>query len=185
MCIRDRASCDAVIVGGGTVRADDPLLTSRGRRDPEPLRVVMSQGLDLPDHARLWDPSAAPTLVAHGPEAGPEGRERLDGLGVERLELTVCEPTTLLETLAGRGCNQVLWECGPTLATEVVRQRAVQQLAVVIAPKLLGGCEARTPLHDLGLVEVKGAQAWQVGDLMMSGDDLIWSLDECEEDGSG
>ncbi|MFO7628029.1 MAG: bifunctional diaminohydroxyphosphoribosylaminopyrimidine deaminase/5-amino-6-(5-phosphoribosylamino)uracil reductase RibD, partial [Prochlorococcaceae cyanobacterium] len=40
-----RAQCDAVIVGGGTVRADDPLLTSRGRRTPEPLRVVLSRQL--------------------------------------------------------------------------------------------------------------------------------------------
>ena len=180
-----RASCDAVIVGGGTVRADDPLLTSRGRRDPEPLRVVMSQGLDLPPHARLWDPSAAPTLVAHGPEAGPEGRERLDGLGVERLELPVCEPTTLLETLAERGCNQVLWECGPGLATAVIRQRAVQQLAVVIAPKLLGGHPARTPLDDLELEEVRGAMVWRSQGVGKTGMDLIWSLDTRQGEGSG
>ena len=47
-----RARCDAVIVGGGTVRADDPLLTSRGRRSPEPLRVVFSRSLDLPPGAK-------------------------------------------------------------------------------------------------------------------------------------
>ena len=62
-----RAGCDAVIVGGGTVRADNPLLTSRGRRSPEPLRVVLSRSLDLPSQAQLWDTSLAPTLLAHGP----------------------------------------------------------------------------------------------------------------------
>ena len=62
-----RAGCDAVIVGGGTVRADNPLLTSRGQRDPEPLRVVLSRSLVLPELAQLWDQTFAPTLVAHGP----------------------------------------------------------------------------------------------------------------------
>ena len=59
-----RSQCDAVIVGGGTVRLDDPLLTSRGRRTPEPLRVVLSRSLDLPFKAQIWDASVAPTLVA-------------------------------------------------------------------------------------------------------------------------
>ena len=112
---RLRARCDAVIVGGGTVRADDPLLTSRGRRDPELLRVVLSRGLDLPEQARLWQQAEAPTLVAHGPDATAAARERLDALGVERLELAACEPSQLLEALALCGCNRVLWECGPEL----------------------------------------------------------------------
>jgi diaminohydroxyphosphoribosylaminopyrimidine deaminase/5-amino-6-(5-phosphoribosylamino)uracil reductase len=74
-----RSRCDAVVVGGGTVRADNPLLTSRGRRTPEPLRVVLSRGLDLPAQAHLWTTGDAPTLVAHGPEAPAERRLLLDG----------------------------------------------------------------------------------------------------------
>ena len=62
-----RAGVDAVIVGGGTVRADNPLLTSRGQRNPEPLRVVLSRTLELPKAAQLWDQTSAATLVAHGP----------------------------------------------------------------------------------------------------------------------
>jgi diaminohydroxyphosphoribosylaminopyrimidine deaminase/5-amino-6-(5-phosphoribosylamino)uracil reductase len=154
---RLRAGCDAVIVGGGTVRADDPLLTSRGRRRPEPLRVVLSRGLQLPDSARLWDQGVAPTLVAHGPEAPMEGRQRLDRLGVERLELPRCEPLSLMEALAARGCNQILWECGPALAAAALRQGCVQRLTAVIAPKLLGGIAARTPLGDLNLVAMEEA----------------------------
>ena len=144
---RLRAGCDAVIVGGGTVRADDPLLTSRGQRQPEPLRVVLSRSLDLPEQARLWDVEAAATLVAHGPELG----DRALPNGPERLLLEQCEPEALMQALADRGCNRVLWECGPELAAAALRQGCIQEVAAVIAPKLMGGHAARTPLGDLGL----------------------------------
>lgn len=173
---RLRATCDAVIVGGGTVRADDPLLTSRGRRSPEPLRVVLSRRLALPPQARLWDQGAAATLVAHGPQASAAARAQLDGQGVERLELERCEPEALLRALAARGCNQVLWECGPELAASAVRQGCVQRLAAVVAPKLLGGQAARTPLGELGLEEVNDARLWHSDGLQALGPDLLWQL---------
>ncbi|MFM8674886.1 MAG: bifunctional diaminohydroxyphosphoribosylaminopyrimidine deaminase/5-amino-6-(5-phosphoribosylamino)uracil reductase RibD, partial [Vulcanococcus sp.] len=172
-----RARCDAVIVGGGTVRADDPLLTSRGRRDPEPLRVVLSRRLDLPVQARLWNQNAAATLVAHGPEAPPDAIGRLEACGVERLELPRCEPLQLLEALAERGCNQVLWECGPELAAAALSQGCVQRIAAVTAPKLLGGLAARTPLGDLELSDVSEAQPWSGDQLERLGDDLLWWLE--------
>ena len=141
-----RSRCDAVIVGGGTVRSDDPLLTSRGRTTPEPLRVVLSRSLDLPAKAQLWDSSVAPTVVAFGPEAA----DREVPPGAESLRLEVCDPLHLMDALARRGCNRVLWECGPELAAAALRQGCVQELAAVVAPKLLGGVAARTPLADLG-----------------------------------
>lgn len=173
---RLRASCDAVIVGGGTVRADDPLLTSRGQRQPEPLRVVLSRRLDLPEGARLFDQSVAPTLVAHGYGAPGRPRFRLDALGVERLVLEPCDPDTLMQALAERGCNQVLWECGPELAATALRQGCIQQLAAVVAPKLLGGDAARTPLGDLQLVDVNDAAGLTDGGLQRLGQDLLWQL---------
>jgi diaminohydroxyphosphoribosylaminopyrimidine deaminase/5-amino-6-(5-phosphoribosylamino)uracil reductase len=171
-----RADSEAVIVGGGTVRADDPLLTSRGRRHPEPLRVVMSRGLDLPEAARLWDPAVAATLVAHGPEAPLDRRQSLDAIGVERLEMAACEPAPLLEVLAQRGCNQVLWECGPELAAAALRQGCVQEVAAVIAPKLLGGRPAHTPLGDLGQMTIAAAELWGHGQIMRLGHDMLWQL---------
>ncbi len=254
-----RARCDAVIVGGGTVRSDDPLLTSRGRRTPEPLRVVLSRSLDLPPQAQLWDIGLAPTLVVHGPEAPQAAREAIDRLAgaathpasgdelprstgsggslpqarlamggpaaeadagpalrrqedaagnlprvsttsgsvspgcnaspgcdaagavavgrLERLELPVCEPQALLQALAERGCNTVLWECGPELAAAALQQGCVQQVAAVIAPKLLGGLAARTPLGDLGLESMAQVVTWRERGLSRHGDDLLWQLD--------
>ena len=185
-----RAGCDAVIVGGGTVRADDPLLTSRGRRASDPLRVVLSRSLDLPEAAQLWDQAVAPTLVAHGPMGAPaqqEGEARamaicalLDRLGVNRLELAACEPAPLLEALAARGCNRVLWECGPELAASALRQGCVQELAVVIAPRLLGGLAARTALGDLGLEGLDQVQSWRALERRDLGSDLLWELESPE-----
>jgi diaminohydroxyphosphoribosylaminopyrimidine deaminase/5-amino-6-(5-phosphoribosylamino)uracil reductase len=178
---RLRAECDAVIVGGGTVRHDDPLLTSRGRRTPEPLRVVLSRSLDLPQEARLWDISSAPTLVAHGPGAPAERCAALDRRGVERVELAACEPRALLDALAARGANQVLWECGPELAAAALGQGCVQRVAAVVAPKLLGGVAARTPLGDLGLTELAQAPSWHQATLDRCGVDWIWTLAEPED----
>jgi len=154
-----RAQCDAVIVGGGTVRADDPLLTSRGSRSPEPLRVVLSRSLDLPAAAQLWHQDVAATLVAHAAGVNADSELKLladlqrQGVQLEALER--CEPLALLNALAGRGCNQVLWECGPALASVALQQGCVQEIAAVIAPKLLGGQLARTPLGDLGFTAME------------------------------
>ena len=178
-----RSQCDAVIVGGGTVRADNPLLTSRGLRSPEPLRVVLSRSLDLPATAQLWDTSLAPTLVAHGPQAEPAARARLERKGrdqtnLECLELASCTPKALLAALADRGCNQVLWECGPELAASALKEGCVQEIAAVIAPKLMGGLPARTPLGDLGFEHMAQVPGWQALAPVSLGADLLWRLEQ-------
>jgi diaminohydroxyphosphoribosylaminopyrimidine deaminase/5-amino-6-(5-phosphoribosylamino)uracil reductase len=173
---RLRAGCDAVIVGGGTVRTDDPLLTSRGLRAPEPLRVVLSRSLQLPISAQLWEQTPAPTLVAHGPEAPPQACTALDQRGVARLELPSCSPRLLLEALATRGCNQVLWECGPELAAAALREGCVQEVAAVIAPKLMGGLPSRTPLGEMGYGTMAEVPLWQAQAPKPLGRDWLWQL---------
>jgi diaminohydroxyphosphoribosylaminopyrimidine deaminase/5-amino-6-(5-phosphoribosylamino)uracil reductase len=114
--------------------------------------------------------------VAHGPEAPLDRRQWLDAIGVERLELPACQPAPLLEALARRGCNQVLWECGPELAAAALRQTCVQEVTAVIAPKLLGGQPARTPLGELGLVSIDAAEPWGHGQIRRLGMDLVWQF---------
>ena len=149
-----RSICDAVIVGGGTVRSDNPLLTSRGLSSPEPLRVVLTRSLNLPSNAQLWNTSRAKTLIAYGSDASRDSLLQLPA-APELLPLKSADPLELLNALSGKGCNRVLWECGPGLATSAIQKGCVQELAVVVAPKILGGTSAMNPLDSLGFTSMK------------------------------
>jgi diaminohydroxyphosphoribosylaminopyrimidine deaminase / 5-amino-6-(5-phosphoribosylamino)uracil reductase len=132
---RLRATCDAVVVGSGTVLADDPQLTVRdaeGRvTDRRPLRVVVDRGGRVPPTARVLD-EAAPTHVSRAPG-----------------------PREVLAELFDRDVRRVLLEGGPTLAAAFLRAGLVDEALVHLAPKLLG---AGAPLvGDLGIGTIAGA----------------------------
>jgi diaminohydroxyphosphoribosylaminopyrimidine deaminase/5-amino-6-(5-phosphoribosylamino)uracil reductase len=150
-----RVGCDAIVVGGNTVRQDNPLLTSR--RLPTPLRVVMSRSLELPRNANLWDTAIAPTLVCTEASANPEMQQFLRSRGVEVLELIPLTPPTVMAHLYDLGYLSVLWECGGTLAAQAIRDGSIQKLIAFIAPKLIGGTSAPSPIGDLGLTQMTDA----------------------------
>lgn len=149
---RLRSICDAVIVGGNTVRIDNPRLTSHRLEEARnPLRVVMSRTLELPEEARLWQTEDAPTLVLTQEGANPKFQQRLRERGVEVEELVELTPATAMERLYDRGFLSVLWECGGTLAARAIAEGVVQKAIVFIAPKIIGGTMAPSPVGELGL----------------------------------
>ena len=152
-----RAACDAVIVGGNTVRLDNPYLTSHHPDAHNPLRVVMSRTLDLPLDAHLWQTSDAPTLLLTEVEAHPDLQQQLVKKGVEVVELTPLTPTKVMEYLYDRQLSSVLWECGGTLAASAIADGAVQKVLAFIAPKIVGGKVAPSPVGDLGLATMTDA----------------------------
>ena len=135
--LRDRV--DAVLVGAGTARADDPALTTRlaGGRGHDPVRVVLDTDLRLPRRLRLFnEPSGAPTLVAHA-----SSRSRRLGAA----ELVACrrgpggvELGDLLAKLAARGITHLLVEGGGAVHARFLEQGLVDEVAIFVAPKLLG-----------------------------------------------
>jgi diaminohydroxyphosphoribosylaminopyrimidine deaminase / 5-amino-6-(5-phosphoribosylamino)uracil reductase len=152
-----RAACDGVIVGGNTVRLDNPYLTSHQEGAHNPLRVVMSRRLNLPENARLWQTADAPTLVLTEVGANPDFQELLRKLGVEIVEFTSLTPDQTMAYLYERGFCSVLWECGSTLAASAIAQGAVQKVLAFIAPKIIGGSIAPTPVGDLGFTTMTQA----------------------------
>jgi diaminohydroxyphosphoribosylaminopyrimidine deaminase / 5-amino-6-(5-phosphoribosylamino)uracil reductase len=146
-----RAGCDAVIIGGNTLRQDNPHLTSHQPGAPNPLRVVMTQNLDVPTEAILWDTSVAPTLVVTQTGTNRELQHRLRDRGVEILELDTLRPAQVMQHMYDRGCLSVLWECGGTLAASAIADGAIQKVLAFVAPKIVGGSIAPSPVGDLGI----------------------------------
>ena len=152
-----RAGCDAVIIGGNTLRRDNPHLTSHQPHTPNPLRVVMTHNLDVPKEAILWDVTIAPTLVVTRTGANPEMQSILRDRHVQVLELDQLKPSLVMEHLYDRGFLSVLWECGGTLAASAIADGAIQKVLTFIAPKIIGGNIAPSPVGDMGFRSMNDA----------------------------
>ena len=154
MVHRLRNQVDAVVVGAGTVIADDPALTCRMRGGRDPLRVIVDGRLRVSPRARaIRERSTAPTIVATTASASTARRRDLTGAGAEVLVLPGrggrLRLTRLLQTLSARGIVSVLIEGGADLAAAALRERVVDSLLLVSAPILIGG-EGRAMLGPLG-----------------------------------
>ncbi len=173
---RLRAFADAVIVGGNTVRLDDPQLTVRLAEGRNPLRVVLSRTLALPAEARLWlDQTTIPTLVFTGAQGNPQMRANLERLGVEVQVLDELTPAAVLEKLAARPCLSVLWECGGTLTWSALTDGSVQKVICFVAPCLVGGTQAYTPIAGAGFEKMHEALRLERLQVEPIGEDWIWS----------
>jgi len=143
-----RADFDAIIIGGNTLRKDNPILTTRGLKKIEPLRVVFTRTLDLPTEAYLWDTQLSNTLVVYDSSTANEGYLKRIPNNVEIEKISSDDPKLLSKILADKGCNKVLWECGPELATAAVKGGCIQEFITFIAPKILGGKNGMNPFSD-------------------------------------
>jgi diaminohydroxyphosphoribosylaminopyrimidine deaminase/5-amino-6-(5-phosphoribosylamino)uracil reductase len=170
-----RSHCQAIIIGGNTVRKDNPNLTCHGVSDRIPLRVVMSRSLDLPTVANLWNCDQAPTVVFTQPNPNRDIHNALTRQGVEIAELELLTPDFVMKNLYDRGHAQVLWECGGILAARALQDKSVQKLYAFIAPKIIGGVSAPSPIGDLGLTEMTQAIELKKLGLQSIGPD--WLLD--------
>ncbi|MEU3428242.1 bifunctional diaminohydroxyphosphoribosylaminopyrimidine deaminase/5-amino-6-(5-phosphoribosylamino)uracil reductase RibD [Streptomyces gardneri] len=164
---RLRAEADAVVVGSGTARADDPHLAVRGIEEAvQPLRVVVdTEATAVKPGARVLD-DAAPTLIAiaEDAETGLPDVVRLPRAG---RGLSV---PALLDALYERGVRSVLLEGGPTLAGAFVAAGAVDQVVGYLAPVLLGaGPQA---LADAGITTITEALRLDVTETVRIGTDI-------------
>lgn len=172
--LRDRV--DAILVGAGTARMDNPRLTVRleseqGRwirtvRSKPPLRVIMTTSGDLPMNLALLQPDLADnTCIIIGETAPQAVRQRLLDSGVQVLTSAVNAQGQLdfpsaLHALEQRGIHHVLLEGGAHLLGDAFDQQCLDHIAAFVAPKLLGGTGAPSPLAGQGFAKM--AQASQL-----------------------
>lgn len=182
---RLRARSCAIVTGSGTVLADDPRLTVRREDLPElsafdaaflerqpPLRVVLDRELRTPVDARLLQ---TPGVLLFSAAAAPEQRRAaLLAAGAECTSLPEVaaglDLAALLGLLAGRDCNEVLFECGPRLAAAVLAANLVDELWLYQAPLLLGA-RARA-MADLELERLAEGLRFEYREVTPMGGDL-------------
>ena len=111
--------------------------------------------LDLPSKSNLWDCSKAKTLVIYDSSTANESYLSRIPKCVEVEKVLSDNPEFISKILAERGCNKVLWECGPGLATAAIQSNCIQELITFIAPKILGGENSMNPLGDFEFKEMQ------------------------------
>jgi riboflavin-specific deaminase-like protein len=137
---RLRALCSAVIVGAGTVRFDDPMLTTRRVDGPNPLRVIFDPGRRLEPDYRLFTDETASTAYACGRMHLREGETRIGLATVIPLDsdAPVAAANELLVTLRQRGCFRLFVEGGGVTVSTFLEAGALDRLQITIAPVIIG-----------------------------------------------
>ena len=184
-----RASHDAVMVGAGTARADDPGLTVRGLGIGwQPVRVVVSRRLDLPLEGQLARTARdVPVWLCHGPDADRDLIAAWQGLGARLLACPVgpdrqIDPAGLLETLGAAGLTRVFCEGGGALAASLLLADVVDRLAMFGAGVALGA-EGWPALGAMGLGALSEAPRLRLARVEQLGGDVLslWEKDLRDE----
>lgn len=176
---RDR--CDAILVGIGTLLADDPQLTTRipdalaGRGGPHhPLRIVLDRQARTPATAQmLRSETPGETVIVVSERADQRRIETLRDAGAEVVALDDVPAPAVVDWLGARGINDLLIEGGGTVLGSFFDAGLVDRACVYIAPSIVGGDSAPSPVGGEGVVTMP--QAWNLVDRRITqlGNDLL------------
>ncbi|MEZ5989131.1 MAG: bifunctional diaminohydroxyphosphoribosylaminopyrimidine deaminase/5-amino-6-(5-phosphoribosylamino)uracil reductase RibD [Planctomycetota bacterium] len=166
-----RSGSDAVLVGIGTLLADDPALTVRRVRGRQPLRVLYDPALSAPPDAKLFATvPEGPVLVLCSERADAEAEAAVVATGAQVLRCPELPPGPepglrldlgfALGRLYARGTRRLLCEGGAGVQAELLDQRCLDQVEAILAPKLVGGRAAPSPIGGAGLERME--DAWQL-----------------------
>ena len=163
-----RTTYAAILVGGNTVRLDNPELTCRLVAGRNPIRIVLTNSFDLAIDSKIFLNDGVPTLLIT--TIGNANYQQFKNLAnVEIIELAATngqvELTELLKFLAQRQISSLLVEGGSEIHAGFFKAGLVDKVYAVIAPKIIGGNQAKSPIGDLGIDYM--AQALQLEDLEM------------------
>jgi len=170
---RLRDSCDAILVGVGTVLTDDPKLTVKKRyvdAPSQPLRVVLDTRLRTPSDAAVMSDAAA-TLIATGGPSFSRGTTEAVPCGDGQVELS-----RVLSLLHERGVERLLVEGGETVIYAFLKERLVDVMTVYVAPMVIGGTGTPTVAGGDGASTPGDVVGLAFADVERLGDGLLLTL---------
>ena len=137
---RMRALCDAVVVGAGTVAADDPQLTTRHVTGPSPLRVVLDPTRRLAEHYKVFNDDSAETLYVCAKSLARPGETHVGRAAIVALDEGPdgVDAGGVLRELRARGCHRIFVEGGGVTVSMFLEANLLDRLQIAIAPLLIG-----------------------------------------------
>ncbi len=174
-----RATHDAVLVGAGTARADDPTLNVRDLgTNHQPVRVIVSRHLRLPRASSLAKTAQRdPVWIVCGEGAvASADSEYWQGVGATLIPVQIhngqVDPNAMLEALAKRGITRVFCEGGGMLAASLLAEGCVDELALFSAGKAIGA-EGQPSIGPLGLSQLADAPSFSLREVRQVGGDVL------------
>ncbi len=175
-----RNQSDAILVGVDTVVADDPQLTTRlpEQSVKHPLRIVLDSTLRIPQDAHILDPALpGKTVIATTRQADPSRKARLVEQGAEVLMVAGdaagrVDLNSLLTALGKREITSLMVEGGAQVLGSFVAAGCVQEAWTFIAPKLVGGSKAKSPVGGMGIAQLQSALQFEIKETKQFGADL-------------
>ena len=173
----------AILVGIGTAVADDPLLNCRieGRGVRQPIRVVVDSNARLSLESQLVQTAEEYRTIVAYTRFAPE--ERVKALREAGVEMLLCEEKeglvdvrNLLELLGQFGIDSILLEGGGNLNYTFLSEGLVDELYAFVAPKIVGGMSAKTPVEGTGVEKMADAINLELKNVLNIGDDVLLKL---------
>ena len=155
-----------IMVGIGTVLADDPLLNCRIEGGRQPMRIVVDSHLRIPEDSKLVQTAENyPLIVATTEKGSKEKKEQLKTQGVHIWDMPSDEYgrvdlSSLMQRLGESGIDSIVLEGGGTLAEQAISKGIVDKIIMYIAPLLIGGSGAKTPVEGSGIQNL--SEAWKL-----------------------
>lgn len=173
---RLRGILSGIMVGAGTVIADNPRLTCRMEEYENPARIIVDGKLRVPLESRIFHEPGR-NIILTTSEASPEKKKALENLGVELIEVDSEEPgkvdlKSAMLALGIKGIDGILLEGGPTLAASALEAGIIDAVRFYIAQKIIGGREAPSPFAGTGAAHMNEVVPLTDAVYGTSGDDL-------------
>ena len=175
---RLRHELTGIMAGIGTVLADDPMLNCRIPGGKQPVRIIVDSHLSIPENSKLAASAKEfPLVVASVEKSDASKKARLEVMGAKVIEIPANQDghvdlNALMERLGEMKIDSILLEGGGRLAEGALKAGIVDKVQFYIAPVLIGGEGAKTPVEGRGIETL--SQAWHISDWKAEtiGDDL-------------
>jgi len=167
---------DAILVGINTVLTDDPELTVRGIEEGRsPVRIVLDSKARIPEQSRLFQNDGVPVIIITGNQAPSRIWPELAELKIIEAPEKTPDILWVLSELKKLGLKSLLVEGGSLIHASFLKSNCVDQLALFMAPKIIGGQDSLSWCGDLNVENVKDACQLDISSITPLGEDWFIS----------